>query len=106
MEENLVLDLDNQTTEETPVETPVVEETPVEENATNEEVKPTGYTKKIEISEEEKKKKGISVGAIIGKVIIYAVLAFFAIWTLFPILIGFFYFRLPNKHTILTMFQL
>jgi len=99
MEENLVLD--NQTTEETPVEeTPVVEENSVvedkpdcyknkvEENPTEED-KPTGYKKKIEISEDEKKKKGVSVGAIIGKVIIYAVLAFFAIWTLFPILIGF-----------------
>ncbi len=83
MEENLVLD--NNIAEETSVEDIALTETDNVEEVSE----PSEYVKKIELSEDEKKKKGISVGSIIGKVAIYVILAVFSFWTIFPILIGF-----------------
>ncbi len=66
--------------EETPMEQPIAE------NAT--EKQPTGYVKKIQISDEEKKKKGKPFLSILGRVIIYLTLGLFAAWTVFPVLIA------------------
>lgn len=56
------------------------------------------YVKKIELSEEEKKKKGISISSIVGRVSIYVILVLFALWTMFPIIIGFLLSFTPNSH--------
>ena len=57
-----------------------------------------GYVKKYQLSDEQKKKQGIALGTIIGKVLIYAFLIVFALWTIFPIVIGFLISFTPNLH--------
>ena len=54
----------------------------------NEPQATVGYKKRIEISEDKKKTEGISVWTIIGKALMYIFLVIFALWTLFPLLIG------------------
>jgi len=50
---------------------------------------PTGYRKKIELTDEQKKKEGVSVSSIVGKVLMYVFLFIFVVWTLFPLFVGF-----------------
>lgn len=47
-----------------------------------------GYKKKYVLTEDQKKKEGVSVASIIGKFMLYLFLVIFAIWTLFPLLIA------------------
>lgn len=47
-----------------------------------------GYRKKIVLTDEQKKKEGVSVSAIVGKALLYVFLVIFAIWTLFPLFIA------------------
>lgn len=54
----------------------------------SEKVNPTVYRKKIELTEEEKKKEGVSVSSIVGKVLMYVFLFIFVVWTLFPLFLG------------------
>ncbi len=59
---------------------------------------PAKYVKKYELTDEQKKKQGIALGTIVGKVLIYTFLVIFALWTIFPIVIGFLISFTPNLH--------
>jgi len=63
----------------------------------SQETKPVGYVKKYILTSEQKKKQGISISSIIGKLLIYTFLVIFALWTLFPILLGFFLSVTPQS---------
>lgn len=47
-----------------------------------------GYRKKIVLTDEQKKKEGVSISSIIGKFLLYIFLIVFAVWTLFPLFIA------------------
>lgn len=48
----------------------------------------SGYVKKYQLTEQEKKKVGISPISIVGKVLLYTFLIIFLVWTLFPLFIA------------------
>ena len=89
MEENVLQEeISEEVEQEVLADVEVVEDT----------AEPTGYVKRYTLTAEQKKKQGISVSSIVGKVFIYGFLIAFSIWTILPILVGFLISFTPNQH--------
>ena len=95
--EEKILENEEISTEETSSQKSLLEEIQ-ELNSHVPVVSYNGYIKKINVSEDQLKKSGVTFGRVLGSVLIYTFLILFALWTLFPVLIGFFISFTPDAH--------